>query len=67
MRIHNVDLADGDNGGFDVYAEDLAYWFPERYLESLTDEEFFDLGCEYLKRYVGDVESTDFAKIDYFS
>ena len=67
MRIHNVDLVDGDDGGFDVYADDLAFYFPERYSEFLTDDEFFDLSREYLERFVEDVESTDFAKIDYFS
>lgn len=67
MRIHNVFLNNGDVCGFDVYNNDLEFHFPNEYKTSLNGNEFFDLSCQYLEEVMEHVETTKYAKIDYYA
>jgi U3 small nucleolar ribonucleoprotein component len=74
MNIINIETEDGDYTSEDVTASDLEFFLEDEFAElsEIADSDtyvdrFFDLACDYLERYVKDVEDTDEAKIGYWS
>lgn len=63
MTLINVESESREWAEFDVYADDLAFAYPDIEVKELDPDAFFDLACEYLESYEDDVISTDQAKI----
>ena len=66
MHIRDIDFSYGQ-GSYFVTDADLKWEYPSEYQEDFSGDEFFSLALRYIEETVADVESVDYAKMDFYT